>query len=84
MTTGSLLSTDLTLVYAVPSEEDSSESTTNSPTTRRIRANNPTATQNNNKEASMGQILLKAAKRGLGGGIPGALAGVVQVFTLMW
>lgn len=29
------------------------------------------------------QILARAGKKGLGGGIPGAIAGVVQVFTLM-
>jgi hypothetical protein len=33
---------------------------------------------------TMNQILIKAGKRGLGGGLPGALAGVVQVLTLMW
>lgn len=29
------------------------------------------------------EILTKAGKKGLGGGVPGAIAGVVQVFTLM-
>ena len=33
---------------------------------------------------SLQEILLRAAKKGLGGGIPGALAGIVQVVTLMW
>ena len=33
---------------------------------------------------SLNQILIRAGKRGLGGGIPGALAGLVQVITLMW
>jgi hypothetical protein len=33
---------------------------------------------------SLNQILIKAGKRGLGGGIPGAIAGVVQVLALMW
>jgi hypothetical protein len=32
----------------------------------------------------MNQILIRAGKRGLGGGIPGALAGIIQVVTLMW
>jgi hypothetical protein len=36
------------------------------------------------KKMSLNQILIKAGKRGLGGGIPGAIAGVVQVLTLMW
>ena len=33
---------------------------------------------------TMNQILFRAGKRGLGGGIPGALAGIIQVVTLMW
>jgi hypothetical protein len=33
---------------------------------------------------TMNRILIKAGKRGLGGGLPGAIAGVVQVLTLMW
>lgn len=36
------------------------------------------------KPLTMNQILIKAGKRGLGGGLPGAVAGVVQVLTLMW
>jgi hypothetical protein len=36
------------------------------------------------KTLTMNQILIKAGKRGLGGGLPGAIAGVVQVTTLMW
>jgi len=35
-------------------------------------------------KASLNQILIRAGRRGLGGGIPGALAGMVQVITLMW
>lgn len=35
-------------------------------------------------ETTFMNILWLAAKRGLGGGISGALAGVVQVFSLMW
>ena len=38
----------------------------------------------NGKKLSVNQILIRAGKRGLGGGIPGALAGVIQVLTLMW
>jgi len=30
------------------------------------------------------QIIAKAGKRGLGGGVPGAIAGLVQVICLMW
>ena len=33
---------------------------------------------------SINQLILDAGKRGLGGGLSGALAGMVQVFTLMW
>lgn len=33
---------------------------------------------------TMNQILFRAGTKGLGGGIPGALAGMVQVITLMW
>lgn len=33
---------------------------------------------------SLNQILISAGRRGLGGGIPGALAGMVQVASLMW
>lgn len=39
---------------------------------------------NSSDKLSLNQILIRAGKRGLGGGIPGALAGIVQVFTLMW
>ncbi|KAL7571726.1 hypothetical protein ACA910_002825 [Epithemia clementina (nom. ined.)] len=34
--------------------------------------------------ATLGQILAKAGQRALGGGMSGALAGVVQVIALMW
>jgi hypothetical protein len=33
---------------------------------------------------SLNQILVRAGKRSLGGGIPGAFAGVIQVLMLMW
>lgn len=32
---------------------------------------------------TFGEILVKAGRKGLGGGVPGAIAGVVQVLTLM-
>lgn len=32
----------------------------------------------------LGEVLQKAAKRALGGGIPGMVAMVIQVFSLMW
>ena len=34
--------------------------------------------------ATLSEILKKAGKSGIGGGIPGAIAGVIQVLTLMW
>jgi len=40
--------------------------------------------QVDDKAMTLNQILIKAGKRGLGGGLPGAVAGVVQVTTLMW
>lgn len=36
------------------------------------------------KAPDMNEILSKAAKRALGGGIPGMVAMVIQVFALMW
>lgn len=36
------------------------------------------------QQANFSEILKKAGKSGIGGGVPGAIAGVVQVLTLMW
>jgi len=36
------------------------------------------------KRSPINEILIKAGKRGLGGGTAGAIAGVVQVLSLMW
>ena len=36
------------------------------------------------EKLSLNQILYRAGKRGLGGGIPGAIAGAIQVLSLMW
>jgi hypothetical protein len=33
---------------------------------------------------TMHQVLFRAGQRGLGGGIPGAIAGAIQVLSLMW
>jgi hypothetical protein len=33
---------------------------------------------------TMKQVLFRAGQRGLGGGIPGAIAGAIQVLSLMW
>jgi hypothetical protein len=47
---------------------------------RRRKANDNTT----NKKSTMNEVFIRSGKRGLEGGIPGALAGVVQVVTLMW
>jgi hypothetical protein len=36
------------------------------------------------QQVTFSEILKKAGKSGIGGGIPGAIAGVVQVLSLMW
>ena len=33
---------------------------------------------------TLNQLLYRAGKRGLGGGVPGAIAGAIQVLSLMW
>lgn len=38
----------------------------------------------NTRHHSLNEIFVHAGKRGLGGGLSGAVAGVIQVFTLMW
>ena len=53
-------------------KEDTDSSTANAPAA--IKEEKP----------SLNQILVRAGIRGLGGGIPGALAGVIQVLALMW
>lgn len=42
------------------------------------------ATTETKPHLKLNQILIKAGKRGIGGGIPGAIAGAIQVLTLMW
>jgi len=37
-----------------------------------------------NRPLTLNQLLLKAGKKGLGGGIPGFIAGIFQVLSLMW
>jgi hypothetical protein len=46
--------------------------------------NNNNSLQQQDQQQSFDQLLRNAAKRGLGGGLHGAVAGVVQVLTLMW
>jgi len=45
---------------------------------------NKNTTKKETTTLSLNQILLKAGKSGLGGGIQGAIAGVIQVLSLMW
>lgn len=45
---------------------------------------NGAATSASTENMTLAEILAKAAKKGVGGGIPGFVAGVIQVITLMW
>jgi hypothetical protein len=51
---------------------------------RRASLRRSRSTTQDEQRPTMNQILIRAGKRGLGGGIPGAFAGIVQVVTLMW
>lgn len=42
------------------------------------------ASQPRKEKLTLNQILVRAGKHGLGGGIPGAIAGAIQVLSLMW
>lgn len=53
------------------------------PPCRRRRATQAMS-DNPTKQKPLSQILREAGKKALGGGIPGALAMVVQVLALMW
>jgi hypothetical protein len=44
----------------------------------------PSAPETIRRRMTLNDVLINAGKRGLGGGVPGAIAGVIQVFTLMW
>lgn len=73
------------ILFVLASETESGQSDTiveAKPGLRRNTARAPSTFKP--KKASLNDILIKAGKKGLGGGIPGALAGVVQVMTLMW
>ena len=57
--------------------------------TLQIRSGATTSSTKSNGAATsvdmtLAEILAKAAKKGLGGGVPGFVAGVIQVITLMW
>jgi len=74
---GSLFGTSSVFVYASSDTEDGSENATRSS----LRKSSAVLVE---EGLTMNQLLIRAGKSGLGGGIPGALAGMVQVFTLMW
>ncbi|KAG7360314.1 mitochondrial carrier protein [Nitzschia inconspicua] len=60
-------------------EDDDDDTTLPIPSIqRRSLASEPPST------STFGAVLRKALIKGLGGGIPGAIAGVIQVITLMW
>jgi Mitochondrial carrier protein len=75
-------------------DDDETSSTTVNPT--KLAASLVRKLEVNNKEKggklltpganalTLNQIIIKAGKKGLGGGLPGAIAGAVQVLTLMW
>ena len=54
------------------------------PSKRDDETSTSTSTPTKEKSLTFGQIVIKAGKRGLGGGLPGAVAGVVQVLMMMW
>ncbi|GAX22134.1 hypothetical protein FisN_6Hh384 [Fistulifera solaris] len=49
-----------------------------------VRRNPDQAVVLSQQRRSLNQILITAGRRGLGGGIPGAIAGMIQVASLMW
>lgn len=48
------------------------------------KKNNRALEEEQTSALSVAEIFRKAGRKALGGGLPGAAAGVVQVFTLMW
>jgi hypothetical protein len=62
----------------------SSEPSTTDESSKQKKNRSRSLEQDPKRQLTLNQILVKAGKRGLGGGIPGAIAGVVQVLTLMW
>lgn len=58
--------------------------TSSKSTTNKDKEEGPSVARAGQEKPTLNQILIRAGKRGLGGGIPGALAGVIQVLALMW
>lgn len=69
------------VVFATAAETDE---LTNDYLVRKADTSSSLTNVRDEKALSFDEILIKAGKRGIGGGISGALAGVVQVLTLMW
>jgi hypothetical protein len=85
----------LIAVHAVPLPNPNTTTLVedDSPQQLPMNTTNATSTSSSSKRSlsettvpntDLNQILLKAYRKALGGGIPGAIAGVVQVVTLMW
>jgi hypothetical protein len=53
----------------------------NSETTSKSRT---LSTEHISSNFNFGRILINALRKGMGGGVPGAIAGVIQVIALMW
>lgn len=62
----------------------SSSSTTPGSSSSSSSGSNKATADAGSSTSTFRQILAKAARRGMGGGISGAIAGIVQVLTLMW
>mmetsp|Transcript_2527 Transcript_2527/g.6089 ORF Transcript_2527/g.6089 Transcript_2527/m.6089 type:complete len:441 (+) Transcript_2527:218-1540(+) len=60
---------------------DECDSNSGKKSTRSLQSSSSSSVAN---QPTIGEIFRKAGRKALGGGLPGAAAGVVQVFTLMW
>lgn len=60
---------------------DDCDSNSGKKATRSLQSSSSSSVAN---QPTIGEIFRKAGRKALGGGLPGAAAGVVQVFTLMW
>lgn len=74
------------LVQAVPAAVERASSNDNE--TKKIDFDDGSMSANDVSQleyrSSIGQVLRKAGRKAVGGGFPGAVAGIVQVITLMW
>lgn len=57
---------------------------TQQPTKELDKVKDSTQIRTNDTPLTLNQLLRKAGKKGLGGGIPGFIAGIFQVLSLMW